>query len=61
MMASAKAANRPANMKLKYREDGVYDVVSDTRDASGPAKVTNDKYRNGWDSVFGGRQPIGQA
>ena len=27
----------------------------------GPAKVTSDAYRAGWDSIFGGRQPAGSA
>lgn len=27
----------------------------------GPAKVTSDAYRSGWDSVFGSKMPVGQA
>jgi hypothetical protein len=29
--------------------------------ASGPAMVTSDAYRSGWDNVFGNRQTVGQA
>ena len=29
--------------------------------ASGPAMVTSDAYRAGWDGVFGNRQTVGQA
>lgn len=27
----------------------------------GPAKVTTDAYRDGWDGLFGARQPRGEA
>lgn len=27
----------------------------------GPAKVTTDAYRDGWDTIFGKKTPIGQA
>ena len=27
----------------------------------GPARVTSDAYREGWDMIFGGRQPRGEA
>lgn len=29
--------------------------------ASGPAKVTSNAYRIGWDQIFGSRKPVGQA
>ena len=28
---------------------------------SGPAQVATDAYRQGWDTIFGGRQPVGVA
>lgn len=29
--------------------------------SSGPSQVSTEDYRNGWDNVFGNKQPVGQA
>lgn len=29
--------------------------------STGPAKVTSEAYRQGWDSIFGKKQEVGQA
>ncbi len=31
------------------------------RAAKGPAQVATEDYRNGWENVFGIKQPVGQA
>lgn len=31
------------------------------RGATGPAKVTSDQYRAGWEALFGRRKEVGQA
>jgi len=62
---SKPSETKPANMTLRSRDgadDGVYDIIEEGPSVgSGPAKVTNDAYRNGWDSIFGNRQTVGQA
>jgi hypothetical protein len=46
--------------------DGVYEVLDEVApvvalDHSGPAQVASDAYRDGWDGIFGKRQPVGEA
>jgi hypothetical protein len=50
----------PDSAVLLEKRDGadVYDVVgsvADMRSAKGPAKVTSESYRSGWDAVFKGK------
>jgi len=49
---------------LRQREGrNEYDVepVSPSTARSGPAKVTSNAYRTGWDNIFGAKTPVGQA
>lgn len=48
-------------MILKHREANVFDVepVPSTT-TSGPARVTSNNYRAGWDNIFG-KQTVGEA
>lgn len=46
-------------LEARPDEPGTFDVHS--VDAGGPPKVTSDDYREGWDRIFGGKQPVGQA
>lgn len=45
-----------------YDVESVYDTASGESEASGkgPAKVTTEAYRRGWDAIFG-KRPAGQA
>jgi len=57
-------------IRLEHRGPGpVYNVIDEYKretpqqcceERSGPAKVTTDAYRNGWDNLFG-NQTVGQA
>jgi hypothetical protein len=42
---------------------GLFEVeeVGGASDTKGPAKVTTDDYRVGWDRIFGGTGTVGQA
>lgn len=42
-------------------EAPVFDVESTGVDTSGPPKVTTPAYRQGWDRIFGGEMPVGEA
>lgn len=52
---------------LKYREANLFDVTPvSARGCSespknGPAKVSTEAYRKGWDNIFGNKTTIGQA
>lgn len=43
----------------RYGVTPIYDAT-DKSDRVGPSKVVSDKYRNGWDKIFG-NGPTGQA
>lgn len=42
-------------------EGPVYEVETLQPRGKGPAKVTSAAYRQGWDTIFGGKQDVGQA
>ena len=46
-------------------EDDLFEVeeigTSTSSESKGPAKVTTDDYRMGWDRIFGGPKTVGQA
>jgi len=44
---------------LEQIEGNLYRVSESSR--SGPAKVTSDAYRVGWDNLFGGKKTVGEA
>lgn len=49
---------------LRQREGrNEYDVepVSEATSRSGPAKVTSNAYRTGWENIFGAKTPVGKA
>jgi len=53
---------QPGEIMCRKRSDGRYTVDEDSsRSGSGPAKITSDAYRTGWDSIFGNRQVMGEA
>jgi len=37
-----------------------HEVIHEQRESSGPAKVTTEEYRAGWDNIFG-QTTVGQA
>lgn len=46
---------------LRHEEGLVFEVVHEHRsEARGPAKVTTDAYRSGWDNLFGNKA-VGEA
>ena len=45
-------------LTLKHCGGPVYEVTGTHK---GPPKVTTQAYRNGWDGIFGKKQPVGQA
>lgn len=47
---------------LEERRDGEY-AIKPVFDSGhkGPAKVVTDAYRSNWDSIFGNKQPVGEA
>lgn len=50
----------PGEMVGHRTADGRYEVVG-ANARSGPAKVSTDEYRSGWDHIFGDKQEVGQA
>lgn len=58
LMKSANDGN--ANLLLRSRPDGRYDVVHDST-SSGPPKVSTPEFRAGWDRIFGTKREVGQA
>lgn len=50
------------SFRLIPRGDGQYAVrPAVDNPAKGPAKVATKAYREGWDSIFGKRMPVGEA
>ena len=45
-------------LHLRHLRDGVYSVTATNK---GPAKVNNQAFRSNWDTIFGGKQTVGQA
>lgn len=59
IMQDGQAAPPDATLvSLKRRDDGRYDVQELHR--TGPAKVSSDAFRSGWDRIFGNKT-VGQA
>lgn len=50
----------PGEALARRGEDGVIRVIHGTVKA-GPAQVATESYRGGWDRIFGGTQPVGEA
>lgn len=51
-----------AELLVMRKEGPVYKVVSSQPlSHSGPAHVASENYRDGWDRIFGGKTPVGQA
>lgn len=46
---------------LEPKGGPLYAVRPTLDPAKGPAKIATRAYRDGWDSIFGKRQPIGEA
>ncbi len=53
---------------LDPKEGSTFNVIGEvtakgeTRESpGGPAMVSSNAYRNGWDRLFGGKQPVGEA
>lgn len=47
---------------LKHHEGSLYEVEPVfPSDGKGPAKVTSNAYRQGWEGIFGSRSPVGDA
>ena len=44
----------------RQNEPGVFNVLG-THKTPGPARVATPEYREGWDRIFGGSTPVGQA
>ena len=43
-------------------EPGTFNVIGSYQpEGSGPPRVSSNEYREGWDRIFGGQQPVGQA
>ena len=47
-------------VRLSHVTDNVYNVVETVR-KGGPAMVNSPAFRNGWETLFGNRQTVGQA
>lgn len=47
-------------VQLKHRAGNEYEVT-ETVASSGPPMVNSSAYRSNWDTIFGGRQTVGQA
>lgn len=45
---------------LEHISGGDY-RITDSTESKGPAKVSSNAYRHGWDAIFGKKQPVGQA
>lgn len=52
-----------SSFRLEHRSGPCFAVkpALENTDHKGPAKVSTDAFRNGWDSIFGKRLPAGQA
>jgi hypothetical protein len=48
-------------ISLSPREQGGFHVKVLHDNRKGPSKAVTRAYRNGWDNIFGKRQPVGQA
>lgn len=49
-------------LEPRGQEPGAFNVVSTYKaQKSGPAQVATNEYREGYDRIFGGSQPVGQA
>jgi len=55
-------------MCLEHQSGNIYTVVHEVAPmaraaskSSGPAQVATDQFREGWDRIFGSRQPVGEA
>lgn len=44
-----------------YSVESEYDTAGNEVSKSGPAMVSNDAYRSGWDRIFGTKPSVGQA
>jgi hypothetical protein len=44
-----------------YAVEPVFGAATATENAKGPAKVTSDAYRHGWEGIFGSRSQVGEA
>ncbi len=51
---------RPCTPEDKGHEDDCPNGAAE-RASKGPSQVATEKYRNGWENVFGIRQPVGEA
>jgi len=52
MIPMKDAESVPAGIELSFRnKDGIYEIVSPGL-KNGPARVTTNKYRKGWDNIF---------
>ena len=70
-LARVRPADEPipeGSLFLKHREGNAFDVHpvskggSDGAPSKGPAKVTTEAYRNGWENIFWPKKtPVGQA
>lgn len=49
-------------LELQHVQGCEYEVKNEIRyTAKGPAQVSSKAYRSGWDTVFGGKTPVGVA
>lgn len=44
-----------------YEVETLYENRPQEGDAKGPAKVSSDAYRRGWETIFGTKKPVGDA
>ena len=47
-------------LKVSHLQDNLY-KVDEVVHKGGPAMVNSTAFRNGWETIFGGRQTVGQA
>lgn len=47
-------------LKLRHLRDNHFEV-EEVISGKGPAKVNSAAYRKNWDTIFGSKQPVGQA